>query len=131
MCVAIDLHLKSTSLYLLLKKKKKKFEAWLRETVKLSQYLSQFQSYGYNDIRMVMYIDEQVLIEDIQMDKKPHRLIFLKKAGDLRRQLTEVNLSFALFYVNSLIIKVDDNAVLYKVRRLAKKNSLSTIFIQI
>ncbi|ETO03897.1 hypothetical protein RFI_33505, partial [Reticulomyxa filosa] len=66
----------------------KKFEEWLRDTVKLPEYLSQFQNCSYNDIRMINYIDEKTLIQDVGIVKKPHRMIFLKKATDLWNEMT-------------------------------------------
>ncbi|ETO17533.1 hypothetical protein RFI_19791 [Reticulomyxa filosa] len=64
------------------------FEEWLRNTVKLPEYLPQFQNCTYNDIRMVTYIDEQTLISDVGMHKKPHRMVFLKKAAELKKELS-------------------------------------------
>ncbi|ETO14110.1 hypothetical protein RFI_23258 [Reticulomyxa filosa] len=70
--------------------KQKKFEEWLRDTVKLPEYLSQFRNCSYNDIRMINYIDEKILLQDVGILKKPHRMIFLKKAADLWNEMTAV-----------------------------------------
>ena len=61
-------------------KLKLRFKEWLFNTVKLKQYLSNFEDSQCNDIRLIEYLDEDTLANDIKINNKLHRKLILKKA---------------------------------------------------
>eukprot|EP01083_Nonionella_stella_P141244 434785_1 len=70
---------------------KKKFADWLCNTVKLQQYLPLFEQNEYNDIRMVEFLDEETLQNDIGIGKRLHCKLILKKVSEFRSLQNEFN----------------------------------------
>ncbi|ETO31712.1 hypothetical protein RFI_05407, partial [Reticulomyxa filosa] len=84
---SVFVFLLSLSSFQYLHRSKRNNKQWLRDTVKLPEYLPHFQCCGYSDIRMATYIDEQTLIDEVKILKRPHRMVFLKKASELRDEM--------------------------------------------
>eukprot|EP01084_Bolivina_argentea_P114209 203384_1 len=56
-----------------------KFEYWLRDIVRLKQYLLIFKQHEYNDITMIEYIDEDVITNELGITNKIHIKLLLRR----------------------------------------------------
>eukprot|EP01084_Bolivina_argentea_P004113 7785_1 len=63
---------------------KLKFKNWLKNSVKLNQYLINFEQHECADIRMIEFLDEDTINNDIGIKHKLHRKLILKKAKQFK-----------------------------------------------
>ena len=70
---------------------KLKFESWLCETVKLGRYLAKFQENECDDVRMIEFLDEETLRNDLDIGNRIHRKLILKKVVDFKRMQAKFN----------------------------------------
>ena len=57
-----------------------RFEKWLKDTVKLGQYIMKFRKAEYNDIRLVQGFDDEILRNEVGIYKSLHIKLILSEA---------------------------------------------------
>eukprot|EP01084_Bolivina_argentea_P299722 516666_1 len=70
---------------------KSKFRNWLFNTVKLKQYLPNFEQNECNDVRMIEFLDADTLKNDIVIQNKMHCKLILKKVKQFKQLQMEFN----------------------------------------
>eukprot|EP01083_Nonionella_stella_P065757 172529_1 len=70
---------------------KTKFKHWLLDTVKLKRYLTNFEGNEADDVRMIEFLDEQTVAQDIGIRNRLHCKLVLKKAAQFRESQMEFN----------------------------------------
>eukprot|EP01084_Bolivina_argentea_P057234 104606_1 len=68
-----------------------KFKYWLCQIVGLKQYMSLFIKSQDNDIRMVPYFDEDMIRNDVGINKKGHLRLILDEVNEFRKMQTVFN----------------------------------------
>ena len=68
-----------------------KFKHWLFDTVKLKQYLSNFEKNECNDIRMIEFLDENTIRKDIGIKNKLHVKLILKQVTQFKQLQTALS----------------------------------------
>ena len=66
-----------------------KFRVWLCEVVKMKQYLSKFEDNECDDVRMIEFLEEDTLHNDIGVSNKLHRKLILKQVGYFKQLQAE------------------------------------------
>eukprot|EP01083_Nonionella_stella_P137732 419046_1 len=64
---------------------KLKFRTWLADTVGLKQYLSNFEQSECNDIRMIEFLDENTIKNDIGITNNVHVKLMMKKINEMKQ----------------------------------------------
>eukprot|EP01083_Nonionella_stella_P175625 612132_1 len=62
-----------------------KFKEWLSKVVKLRQYLPNFEENECDDIRLIEFFEEEVLKNEIGINKTFHRKLLMKEANEFKR----------------------------------------------
>ena len=96
------------------KQHKIKFEEWLRDTVRLPQYLSAFRNKEYDDVEMIEHLDEDILQNELRL-KALHCKLLMAKVDDFKKLRMEFD---GFFNANKKYIKYKQKMMKYGILTL-------------
>eukprot|EP01084_Bolivina_argentea_P254551 427966_1 len=94
---------------------KTKFRDWFCSTVKLEQYLINFEQNQCNDVRMIEFLDDDTIKNDIGINNKLHRKLIMKQANQFKLLQVEFNNI------------IDGNKYLKKYKHIFQVNGILTL----